>query len=66
MLCTANLNGILLQSITTLLEKMMTVEEEIADTEIPMVCPDQLYLSISEYAGAIGGGITVLLEETRN
>lgn len=44
----------------------MTVEEEIADTEIPMVCPDQLYLSISEYAGAIGGGITVLLEETRN
>jgi hypothetical protein len=49
-----------------LFEKMLIQEENIAETEAEIVSPDALYLSISEYVGAIGGSISVLLEETRN
>ena len=60
-----NMSGVLLQSVSTLLEKMLTLEEGMAEKG-DIVPPSELYFSISEFVGPIGGSIALLMEETRN
>lgn len=65
MTCATSISGLLLQNAIALIEKMLLQEEQLASQSLDIICPDDLYLAIEKYSGAIATSIAMVLEESR-